>query len=140
MQLLDAISLVERGFSATEDDKKRIDKLASKLEGMNPNKKSLEADEINGKWKLLYTTSQSILGQNRPFFLRPLGPIYQFIGALPASLLGFGYELTIFCAMFSHCICRWSSAQLVKRSSARKCAPPQHCTCTICKVSARPSN
>ena len=80
LQLLDAISAVERGFSATDDDKKRIDKLASKLESMNPNKKSLEADDINGKWKLIYTTSQSILGQNRPFFLRPLGPIYQYIG------------------------------------------------------------
>lgn len=76
---------MDRGFSATEDDKKRIDKLASKLEGMNPNKNSLKADEINGKWKLLYTTSQSILGQNRPFFLRPLGPIYQFIGMCLAA-------------------------------------------------------
>jgi PAP_fibrillin len=82
MQLLDAIALVDRGFTATAEDKKIIDKLASKLERANPNKNSLAADEINGKWKLLYTTSQSILGQKRPFFLRPLGPIYQFIGAL----------------------------------------------------------
>ena len=87
MQLLDAIALVDRGFSATEDDKKRIDQLASKLEGLNPNKKSLEANEINGKWKLIYTTSKSILGQNRPFFLRPLGPIHQFIGMLLSRLV-----------------------------------------------------
>lgn len=73
---------MERGFSATDEEKAQIDTLASKLERLNPNKKSLEASEINGKWKLLYTTSQSILGQSRPFFLRPLGPIHQFIGAV----------------------------------------------------------
>ena len=81
LQLLAAIAGVNRGFSATQDDIAKIDTLASKLEKLNPNKKSLAADEINGKWELLYTTSQSILGQKRPFFLRPLGPIYQYIGA-----------------------------------------------------------
>jgi len=34
-----------------------------------------------GKWELIYTTSGSILGTGRPPFLRPIGPIYQFIGA-----------------------------------------------------------
>ncbi len=34
-----------------------------------------------GKWELIYTTSGSILGTSRPPFLRPIGPIYQFIGA-----------------------------------------------------------
>eukprot|EP00887_Chlorella_sp_A99_P002132 scaffold21.g2132.t1 len=28
-------------------------------------------------WELLYTTSDSILGTNKPAFLRPSGPIYQ---------------------------------------------------------------
>ena len=34
-----------------------------------------------GKWELLYTTSRSILATGRPPFLRPFGPIFQYIGA-----------------------------------------------------------
>ena len=34
---------------------------------------------MNGEWELLYTTSASILGANKPWFLRPSGPIYQAI-------------------------------------------------------------
>lgn len=35
---------------------------------------------VLGKWELLYTTSDAILGSSKPPFLRPFGPIYQFIG------------------------------------------------------------
>ena len=38
-----------------------------------------------GKWELIYTTSGSILGTSRPPFLRPIGPIFQFIGAHAAA-------------------------------------------------------
>ena len=38
-----------------------------------------------GKWELLYTTSQSILGTSRPPFLRPIGPIFQYIGAIGST-------------------------------------------------------
>jgi hypothetical protein len=82
VQLFDAISKVNRGLTATESQQEEIDRLARTLEGLNPNKNSLAAKEINGKWRLVYTTSESILGRNRPPFARPLGPIYQFIGML----------------------------------------------------------
>ena len=91
LQLLEAIAQVDRGSSATDEDKAEIEDLIQILEKTNPNKKSLQADEINGKWKLLYTTSESILGTQRPPFLRPLGPIHQFIGAQQVLLRSLAY-------------------------------------------------
>ena len=34
---------------------------------------------ITARWRLIYTTSESILGKTRPAVFRPIGPIYQFI-------------------------------------------------------------
>jgi hypothetical protein len=82
LQLLNAISQVNRGLSATASQQEEIDQLARSLERLNPNKNSLAAKEINGKWRLEYTTSESILGTKRPPFARPSGPIYQTIGVL----------------------------------------------------------
>lgn len=50
------------------------------LERQNPNKKALASPLLAGKWELLYTTSDSILGTSRPAFLRPSGPIHQYLG------------------------------------------------------------
>ena len=50
------------------------------LERQNPTKNVL-GEELSARWKLLYTTSDSILGSNRPAFLRPNGTIYQSINA-----------------------------------------------------------
>ena len=80
MQLLAAIQPLQRGVSATEDDQKDVEQLIKKLEKVNPNPKSLASPLINGKWKLIYTTSQSILQSKRPAVLRPNGPIFQYIG------------------------------------------------------------
>lgn len=79
-QLLSAIQPLQRGVSATDTDQQQVEKLIQKLEKVNPNKNSLASPLINGKWKLLYTTSQSILGSKRPAILRANGPIYQYIG------------------------------------------------------------
>ncbi|XP_024526788.1 probable plastid-lipid-associated protein 4, chloroplastic isoform X1 [Selaginella moellendorffii] len=78
-ELLSEIEPLDRGAAATEDDRMRIDKLAQKLEALNPTKAPLKSPLLNGKWELLYTTSQSILKSNRPKLLRPNGPIYQAI-------------------------------------------------------------
>ena len=59
-----------------------MEQLASQLEGLNPNKNALASPLINAKWRLLYTTSASILGTSKPPFLRPIGPIYQTIDAV----------------------------------------------------------
>ncbi|DBB16532.1 TPA: hypothetical protein ACH3X3_014796 [Trebouxia sp. C0006] len=80
-ELLAAIQPLQRGVSATEDDQKDVEQLIKKLEKVNPNPKSLASPLINGKWKLIYTTSQSILQSKRPAVLRPNGPIFQYIDA-----------------------------------------------------------
>lgn len=80
MQLLSAIQPLARGVNATDADEEQVEKLIQKLERVNLNKNTLASPLINGKWKLLYTTSQSILQKNRPAPLRANGPIYQYIG------------------------------------------------------------
>ena len=80
MQLLEEIEPLQRGLTATQDQQDKVERLAKQLEKVNPNSKSLSSPLINGKWKLRYTTSGSILGRSRPALARPNGPIFQFIG------------------------------------------------------------
>ncbi|KAM7250170.1 hypothetical protein ACFE04_022053 [Oxalis oulophora] len=56
-----------------------FDPIVRKLEAVNEVKEPLKSNLLNGKWELLYTTSQSLLQTNRPKFLRPNGSIYQAI-------------------------------------------------------------
>ena len=90
MQLLAAIEPLQRGVGASEDDQKDVEQLIRKLEKVNPNPKSLASPLINGKWKLIYTTSQSILQSKRPAVLRPNGPIFQYIG-MPFFICRYAY-------------------------------------------------
>ena len=55
------------------------------LEKVNPNKAALASPLLNGKWELVYTTSSSVVGSSKPAFLRPSGPIYQYIGMIKAT-------------------------------------------------------
>lgn len=70
LELLEAIEPLDRGADATPEDQQRIDQLTRKLEAVNPTKEPLKSDLLNGKWELIYTTSQSILQTQRPKFLR----------------------------------------------------------------------
>ncbi|KAL3635269.1 hypothetical protein CASFOL_019816 [Castilleja foliolosa] len=78
-ELLEAIAPLDRGAAATPDEQQRIDRIARKLEAINKVKEPLKSTLLNGKWELLYTTSNSILQNERPKFLRPNGKIYQAI-------------------------------------------------------------
>ncbi|XP_022726730.1 probable plastid-lipid-associated protein 4, chloroplastic isoform X2 [Durio zibethinus] len=78
-ELFDAIAPLDRGAEATPEDQERVDQIALKLEAVNEIKEPLKSNLLNGKWELLYTTSQSILQTKRPKFLRPNGKIYQAI-------------------------------------------------------------
>ncbi|KAL5789824.1 hypothetical protein ACOSQ2_004712 [Xanthoceras sorbifolium] len=69
-ELLQAIAPLDRGAEATPDDQQTVDQIARKLEQVNPTKAPLKSDLLNGKWELIYTTSQSILQTQRPKFLR----------------------------------------------------------------------
>ncbi|MGF1491085.1 MAG: PAP/fibrillin family protein [Microcoleaceae cyanobacterium] len=77
--LLELIAGKNRGLLATEPDKRVILAEIAQLEDYNPNQNPLEAKELlDGNWRLLYTTSQELLGIDR-FPLYQLGQIYQSI-------------------------------------------------------------
>eukprot|EP01018_Ginkgo_biloba_P034928 Gb_39531 [translate_table: standard] len=78
-ELLEAIAPLDRGAEATPDDQYRVDQIAQELEVVNPTKEPLRSNLLNGKWELLYTTSETILKRQRPKLLRPNGQIYQAI-------------------------------------------------------------
>lgn len=80
-ELLQYLKPLQRGLKANQEDAEVIEQLCQDLERINPNKASLASPLINGRWELQYTTSASILGRSKPPFLRPIGPIYQYIDA-----------------------------------------------------------
>ncbi|HEY9737135.1 MAG TPA: PAP/fibrillin family protein [Trichocoleus sp.] len=80
-ELLDAIAPFNRGILASQTDQQAIQAAAARLEGRNPTPDPLEAtDLLEGDWRLLYTTSQELLGIDR-VPLASLGQIYQCIRA-----------------------------------------------------------
>ena len=80
-ELLAAIDGCERGVTADADRRSAVDAAASRLERLNPTRAALRSPLLEGEWELLYTTSASILGANKPWPFRPLGPIYQTLDA-----------------------------------------------------------
>lgn len=78
-ELLEIIEGKNRGLLATETDNVKILTAVEKLEDHNPNLDPLNnLSLVNGDWRLLYTTSRSILGLNN-IPLVQLGEIYQCI-------------------------------------------------------------
>ncbi len=78
-ELLEAIAGKNRGLLATETDKKAILVAVSRLEDRNPNPLPLERpDLLEGDWRLLYTSSNSLLNLGR-FPVVQLGQIYQCV-------------------------------------------------------------
>ncbi|MBE9228718.1 PAP/fibrillin family protein [Phormidium sp. LEGE 05292] len=79
IELLEAIAGKNRGLLANENDKLAIMALVAQLEDRNPTPRPTEAtDLLEGNWRLLYTTSQELLGiNNLPLF--NLGQIYQCV-------------------------------------------------------------
>lgn len=78
-ELLDVIKDKNRGLLTTEIDNVKILTAVEKLEDHNPNLDPLNnLSLVNGDWRLLYTSSRSILGLNNIPLLQ-LGEIYQCI-------------------------------------------------------------
>ncbi|XP_075520710.1 putative plastid-lipid-associated protein 4, chloroplastic [Primulina tabacum] len=69
-ELFKAIEPLDRGAEATPEDMEIVEQIVSKLEAANPTKEPLKSGLLDGKWELIYTTSQSILQTKRPKFLR----------------------------------------------------------------------
>ena len=66
-ELMENLKGLGRGVEASDEDKLRIDKLATGLEKLNPTKNVL-GPELSAKWKLLYTTSDAILGRSKKYY------------------------------------------------------------------------
>lgn len=84
--LLEAIAGKNRGLLATEQDKQAILIAIARLEERNPTPRPVEAGSLlEGDWRLLYTTSNGILGIDQlPLF--KLGQIYQCIRVATSSV------------------------------------------------------
>jgi PAP_fibrillin len=79
-KLLTAIAGKNRGILATSTDRQAILAAITELELRNPHPRPLTTalDLLAGNWRLLYTSSQSLLGIDK-FPLVKLGDIYQCI-------------------------------------------------------------
>ncbi|XGV95728.1 MAG: PAP/fibrillin family protein [Leptolyngbya sp. BL-A-14] len=77
--LLEAIAGTNRGLLANDRDHQAIAVAIAQLEDRNPTPRPIETPSLlNGDWRLLYTTSQELLGIDR-VPLAKLGQIYQCI-------------------------------------------------------------
>jgi hypothetical protein len=86
-QLLAEIATKDRGILATPTDKQAILATVTALESRNPHPRPLTTaiDLLAGDWRLLYTSSQSLLGIDK-FPLVKLGTIYQCIRPTTSSV------------------------------------------------------
>jgi PAP_fibrillin len=86
-QLLAAIASKDRGILATPTEKQSILATVTALELRNPHPRPLTTaiDLLAGDWRLLYTSSQSLLGIDK-FPLVKLGTIYQCIRPTTSSV------------------------------------------------------
>lgn len=77
--LRQAIASTNRGIAASASDKQAIASIIAQVEDRNPTPDPLSATNLlEGDWRLLYTTSQELLGIDR-FPLAQLGDIYQCV-------------------------------------------------------------
>ena len=85
-ELLRVIARTNRGLSVTVTEKQAVQAAIATLEDRNPNPRPLEVPTLlEGNWRLLYTTSQELLGIDRFPFLT-LGEIYQCINFKTAKI------------------------------------------------------
>jgi hypothetical protein len=78
-QLLKAIAGKNRGLLAKEEEKASLLSAIAQLEQENPTPDPIQHTELlGGNWRLLYTTSQDLLGFDR-FPIVQTGQIYQYI-------------------------------------------------------------
>lgn len=78
-ELLEVIAGKNRGLLANDLDKIKVLTIVEQLEDLNPTVNPLSAkDKLDGNWRLLYTTSKSLLGLDRVPLVK-LGQIYQYI-------------------------------------------------------------
>mmetsp|Transcript_2334 Transcript_2334/g.3352 ORF Transcript_2334/g.3352 Transcript_2334/m.3352 type:complete len:234 (-) Transcript_2334:258-959(-) len=65
------IAPLNKGEGVSEAQKAEVEDVVVRLEALNPYPETLKSAKINGKWELIYTTSQAILGANRLPIFKP---------------------------------------------------------------------
>jgi hypothetical protein len=85
--LLAAIAGKNRGILATNQERQAILAAVTELESTNPHSRPLTTavDLLAGNWRLLYTSSQSLLGIDKFPFVK-LGNIYQCIRPISGKI------------------------------------------------------
>jgi len=80
-ELMTAIASTRLGRSVASNRRaqEKIDAIVRRLEALNPTPVPVESAELGAVWKLVYTTSASILGTSRPPPLRPNDEIFQAV-------------------------------------------------------------
>ncbi len=76
--LLNILSTKNRGLNATRAEQAAILAAVNDVEGCNPTSRPLQSAALGGDWRLIYTTSTSLLNLGR-LPLAKLGEIYQCI-------------------------------------------------------------
>jgi PAP_fibrillin len=86
-RLLAAIAGKNRGILATTQERQAILAAVTELESHNPHPRPLTTavDLLTGDWRLLYTSSQSLLGIDKFPFVK-LGNIYQCVRPLAGKI------------------------------------------------------
>jgi hypothetical protein len=85
-ELLNAIVKTNRGLLTTATERQAIQAAIASLEDQTPYPRPLEVPNLlEGNWRLLYTTSQELLGIGKIPFLT-LGEIYQWINFKTAKI------------------------------------------------------
>jgi hypothetical protein len=86
-QLLEAIAGKNRGLLVSDQDRVAILSAVEKLEDHNPHPHPLaEKNLLDGNWRLLYTSSRSILGLDRLPLIQ-LGQIYQYLDVAQSQVV-----------------------------------------------------
>lgn len=80
-ELIKKASSVKKGLVETDEDQIEINLLISKLEALNPSTSPLTDTRLTARWKLIYTSSEAILGRSRFDAFRPKDDIVQKIDA-----------------------------------------------------------
>ncbi len=74
--LLDRLARTDRGLTTSQSEQREIEIAIAQIEAQNPTSKPLESTDLMGDWRLIYTTSQGILGLDR-IPGTDLGEVYQ---------------------------------------------------------------
>ena len=74
--LLRCLGQTNRGLATDSETQAALEVAIAQLESENPTSNPLESEHLMGDWRLIYTTSQGILGLDR-IPLTDLGEVYQ---------------------------------------------------------------